>query len=158
MSSAAANHGLAQLLSQAERRMTHRLERLLGDGGVSLGEWRVLSCLANGGGRPMNEVAEFAMLPPPTLTKVVDRMVAGNLVYRGIDVRDRRRVLVFLTPRGRALHRRLHRLVEDEQGELQESCDPEALSDLTRLLVRLIETLDHRTTPSRRSPSPRTTT
>jgi len=48
----------------------------------------VLSFLGDGDGHPMTAIAEFAMLPPPTLTKVVDRMVSLNLVlaaggYRG---------------------------------------------------------------------------
>ena len=46
----------------------------------------------------MTEVAEFAMPPAPSLTKVVDRMVSLNLVYRRPDLRDRRRVLIHRRP------------------------------------------------------------
>ena len=152
MASAVTQADLAQMLSQVERRVTARLVRLLNDGGVSLEEWRVLSCLAGGPGRPMSEVADFAILPAPTLTKVVDRMVAANLVYRGVDSRDRRRVLVFLTSRGRTLHRRLARVIEDGQAELREACGAEALVELAQLLARVAQHLDGHATTSKRGP------
>jgi DNA-binding MarR family transcriptional regulator len=46
-------------------------------------------------------------LPAPTLTKAVDQLVAANLEYRRADRHDRRRVLIYLTARGRHLHARL---------------------------------------------------
>lgn len=150
MASAVPHADLAQLLSQVERRVTARLARALSDGGVPIEEWRVLACLASGPGRPMSEVAEFAMLPAPSLTKVVDRMVAANLVYRGVDSRDRRRVLVFLTPRGRTLHRRVARLVEDGQAQLQEACGAQTLGELSQLLARVVEHLDGQAAAGRR--------
>lgn len=49
----------------------------------------------------MTEIADFAMLPAPTLTKLMDRMVSDNLVYRRADERDRRRVAPYLAEPGR---------------------------------------------------------
>ncbi len=54
----------------------------------------------------MSEIAEFALMPAPSLTRLIDRMVTDGLVYRTVDARDRRRVLVHLTARGRDLQRR----------------------------------------------------
>ena len=53
----------------------------------------------------MSEIAEFALVPAPSLTRLVDRMATDGLVHRTVDARDRRRVLVHLTRQGRALHR-----------------------------------------------------
>ena len=47
----------------------------------------------------MSEIAEFALVPAPSLTRLVDRMATDGLVHRTVDARDRRRVLVHLTPR-----------------------------------------------------------
>lgn len=103
------------LLSRAQRRVTRRLASVLGAYGSSVDDWRVLSLLHDGGGRSMSAIAAVTMLPPPTLTKRIDRMVADNLVHRRLDETDRRRVLVVLSPRGNVLHDLLLPHVEREQ-------------------------------------------
>ena len=55
----------------------------------------------------MSELAEFTQLPPASLTRLIDGMVADNLVHRTPDPRDRRGVLVHLTERGLTLQARL---------------------------------------------------
>lgn len=98
--------------------------------GCGVEEWRVLNFLAEGG-RTMSETAEHAGIPSPTLTKLVDRLVANNVVYRRIDFEDRRKVRIFLTTRGKSLHRRLAAIVEHSQAELlDETADPGLLEDL----------------------------
>lgn len=103
---------LIDVVAQVERAMTRRIAAALQPHDVGVVEWRTLSALAESSGQAMTELAEFVLVPPPTLTKLVDRLVSDNLVYRRIDPTDRRRVLVALTPRGRRLHRRLRGVVE----------------------------------------------
>ena len=55
----------------------------------------------------MSELAKHILVPPASLTRLIDRMVLFHLAYRKADTVDRRRVLVYATPRGRALHRNL---------------------------------------------------
>ena len=141
MTSTRHDDGLAHLLSQAERLVTGRLSAALEARGLTLAQWRVLSLLADGAGHPMTEAAEFAMLPAPSLTKVVDRMVSSNLVYRRPDLRDRRRVLIYSTARGRRLHQRLARDLGPAERVLGDIDDEGGAAELTRLLLRI---LDHR--------------
>jgi DNA-binding MarR family transcriptional regulator len=103
---AAAPYDLAHLLSHAERRLVRRLTVSLAAEGCSVEQWRVLSAVADGAGHPMTEIAEYALLPAPSLTKLVDRMITDNLVHRRPDPGDRRRVLLYPAARGRALHQR----------------------------------------------------
>lgn len=128
---------LTQLLSQVERAVTARLARVLAQEGCTVEEWRVLCLLADGRGHPMNQVADFALLPAPTLTRLVDRLVANNLVYRRVDPTDRRRVLVQLTARGRARQRRLNRLVQDHQADLTQRAGEADAARLAGILDRL---------------------
>lgn len=100
--------GLGELASLLIGRAS-RLERAIGAalGGTSLGapHWLVLTSLrAQPEGRTMSEIAAFASLPAPTLTRSVDRLVDRALVHRTLDGLDRRRVLVKLTDRGRATY------------------------------------------------------
>lgn len=122
---------LVELLWRAGRTVADRLGAALAEKGASLDDWRLLALLRDGG-RSMTELAEATGVPPPTLTKRVDRMVAANLVHRRTDDHDRRRVLVLLAPRGRALHDRLLPLVVREREQVrrlvQQSADAVGLA------------------------------
>jgi MarR family transcriptional regulator, organic hydroperoxide resistance regulator len=98
---------LSWLLSQVAHRFDQRLGAALAPAGLTLAQWRMLRLLSDGTSHAMREVADYAMLPPPTLTKAVDRLAAAELLYRRADPADRRRVLVQLTARGRRLQLRL---------------------------------------------------
>jgi DNA-binding MarR family transcriptional regulator len=125
---------LAYLLSRAERQLTRRVAVVLAEEGCTVEQWRVLAAVAGASGRPMTETAEDAMLPAPSLTKLVDRMVADNLVHRRADPSDRRRVLLHLAPRGRILHERAaHRLAEAQAAFL--SAPPPDLVALANVLL-----------------------
>jgi DNA-binding MarR family transcriptional regulator len=87
----------------------------------------------------MTEIAEFAMLPAPTLTKLIDRMVSAGLVYRRADDKDRRRVLAYLAEHGRALYERAAALLAAGEAELAVRLGDTA--DLTRWLTRLTDVL-----------------
>src|SRR5438309_589161 len=91
---------LIHLLSRAEHRAVRRLAAALDAEGCSVEQWRALGFLADGQGRTMTDLADYALLPGPTATKLIDRMVADGLVYRRPDPADRRKVLVYLTERG----------------------------------------------------------
>ena len=138
---------LAYLMSQADRQLGGWLAAKLAARGCSVPQWRVLRCLADGQGHPMSEIAGFAMLPGPTLTKLVDRMVAGNLVYRRADDQDRRRVLAYLSERGVSLYRQLAEVVDDGQAELLTALGDDG--ELARLLIRLSAILASRPGPAR---------
>lgn len=100
--------------------------------------WRALALLADRSGHPMSEIARFVMLPSPSLTRLIDAMVADNLVHRRVDPDDRRRVLIHITPRGLALHKRLAQRIEHERNLVPAECGDEELTALTDALHRLL--------------------
>ncbi|MBR7827225.1 MarR family transcriptional regulator [Actinospica sp. MGRD01-02] len=126
----------ARTLTLVERSVVARLGEALKAQGATLEEWRVLSFLGDGSGRAMTEIAEFALLSPPTLTKVVDRMVSLNLVLRRVDDEDRRRVLVFASKRGTEALSRWTAVVEHEQDSIFSALGSEEAVLLTTLLNR----------------------
>ncbi|WP_230396538.1 MarR family winged helix-turn-helix transcriptional regulator [Streptomyces blattellae] len=124
-----------QLLSSAERLMTRRLAAALEPEACSVEEWRVLSLLSDGRGHTMSDVAEYALMPAPSLTKLVDRLVSGALVYRRKDPGDGRRVLLYLSARGRTRHRVVAGLAQQVQRETLEEMT--GISELVDGLTRL---------------------
>lgn len=132
---------LSHLLSEVESRVTRRLTAVLSSHCCSLEEWRVLSLLVNGAGRSMSEIASYVMLPAPTLTKLIDRMVADNIVYRRGDEQDRRRVLVFPSDRGVAKYLAIKSAVDSEQTELAQLLGSKDVATLTKVLSRAADAL-----------------
>lgn len=131
---------LSQALSRAERSVNRQVGRAVEAEGSTVERWRILLLLADGRGHRMTEIAEFALMPAPSLTRLIDRMVTDGLVHRTVDARDRRRVLVHLTPGGRALHRRLDERVEREEHALVAG-DPAEAHRLLGLLGGLVDRL-----------------
>lgn len=125
---------LAHLLTRVERRVVTRLAAVLKASDLTVEEWRVMSLLSDGQGHSMTDVAEYILLPAPTLTKLIDRMVAATLVYRRVDDLDRRRVLIFLSERGRTRRTEIANVIAAEQAALEEALGPEETALLSVLL------------------------
>jgi DNA-binding MarR family transcriptional regulator len=134
-------HEFAYALSRAERSVTRQLSRALAAEGCSVEHWRILLLLSDAQGHPMTEIAEFALVPAPSVTRLIDRMVTEGLVHRTADPRDRRRVLVHLTPRGGALRGRLDDLVAREQNAVLAGAAPADAARLLGLLGGLADRL-----------------
>lgn len=130
---------LVQVLSRAERSVTRRLTEIVEAHGSTVEQWRILTLLSDGQGHPMGELAEFAFVPSPTLTRIVDRMVNDNLVYRRIDADDRRRVLIVASTRGRKLYLKLQRALRGQLIPVL-TADATEVSRLTDLLDTLAAT------------------
>jgi DNA-binding MarR family transcriptional regulator len=92
---------LAYLLARASHLVSRQFHAQLRDAGLALPKWRVLASLAGSDGRTIGELAQMALTPQPTMTKIVDRMEAEALVIRVPARVDRRRTLVRITPKGR---------------------------------------------------------
>lgn len=126
--------GVAATLGRAAHVVARRIEDAVRPPhGPGLDAWRVLDLLADGAGHPMSEIAVHAMVPAPTLTKIVDRLVDRGLVYRRPDDGDRRRVLVLLASRGRELHGSLAPAVRAVEDEVRSVLGPDADAVLAAL-------------------------
>jgi DNA-binding MarR family transcriptional regulator len=134
-STADTGEALVLLLSDVERRITRRLAHVLARESCTVERWRALALLAGGGRHPMTELAEFTQLPPASLTRLIDGMVADNLVHRKADPRDRRRVIVHLARRGQALQRRLSDRIAAEQGAIFGDVDEHELAAVLESLA-----------------------
>jgi DNA-binding MarR family transcriptional regulator len=130
---------LARQLTRAERLLSGWMSTLLQGEQCTLEEWRVLKILSDGQGHIMTEIAEFALLPAPTLSKLMDRMVSAALVYRRADDQDRRRVLAYLAEDGRARYERAAARLAAAEAELARQLG--GVGELTSWLIRLADVL-----------------
>jgi DNA-binding MarR family transcriptional regulator len=132
---------LAYLLAEAEHAVNRGLAESLGAEGVTVEQWRILRALSDGYGHSMGDLAAAVLMPHPTLTKAVDRLVEGALVYRRQDEVDRRRVAVFLADRGRELVRRLDEQAIEHHRRIEAAYGVQRTERLMRELGRLVESL-----------------
>ena len=128
---------LPYLLSEAERQLNRQLGTALAADGVSVERWRILRALSDGHGHSMSDLAEAVLMPHPTLTKAVDRLVDDAVVYRRQDSTDRRRVAVYLSELGRDLLARLDRRVARHHADVEAAFG----ADRTERLMRELEAL-----------------
>ena len=132
---------LAYLLTEAEREVNRGLADALAGEGVSVEQWRILRALSDGHGHSMSDLAEAVLMPHPTLTKAVDRLVDGALVYRRQDVIDRRRVAVYQSDIGRDLMARLDRRAAEHHTAVERAYGPQRTERLMRELDALVRSL-----------------
>jgi MarR family transcriptional regulator, organic hydroperoxide resistance regulator len=103
---------------------------VLADHACSVERWRALALLAGDESHDMSELAEFTQLPPASVTRLVEALVADDLARREADPRDRRRVLVRITRRGLVLQRRLSERVAAEGDTILGDVDEDEVTAL----------------------------
>ncbi|WP_216893319.1 MarR family winged helix-turn-helix transcriptional regulator [Nocardia alni] len=94
---------LARLVRRASQELDRAIATCLGESAV--GRWHVLNAVTAAEGLSMSQLVDATLLNSATLTRLIDAMIADNLVHRKVDDTDRRRVLVFPTRRGLLTYR-----------------------------------------------------
>ncbi|MGE0214749.1 MarR family winged helix-turn-helix transcriptional regulator [Mycolicibacterium sp.] len=129
---------VSEVFFRAERRWTDALCRGLLDADITTIEgWRVLGALRGGDGLTMSDISSAMAIPPPTLTRIVDKLVDGGFVLRRVDAADRRRVLIYLSARGKAKLRKLVKQESAVKAALVEELGEDAAVAFIRALARL---------------------
>lgn len=120
---------ISQSLHRLDALLSSHMRSALKANRATLEEWWLLGLLSDGAGHTMSAVAAHTGMAAPSLTRLVDRLVAEALVYRRADDADRRRLLVYLTDRGRDRLARLRAEVANALVALREAgADLDALS------------------------------
>ncbi len=70
---------------------------------LSVTQFRVLAFLSRHPGASLSDVADHIGLTLPSMSKLIDQLVARKVVMREADRRDRRRVTLALTARGQTI-------------------------------------------------------
>jgi DNA-binding MarR family transcriptional regulator len=75
--------------------------------GLDIGMWRVLAALSDNGSQRQVDLSGLTSTDASTLSRLVSRMVRAGLVTRMRSEKSSREVVVALSPKGRALGRKL---------------------------------------------------
>jgi DNA-binding MarR family transcriptional regulator len=113
-------------------RMTHQLAIALerGELGVDQPEAHVLSHLAEHGEATVTEIHRTFGHKRSTLTSVLDRLEAKQLIERVVNAADRRSFIIKLTPNGRIVARRVQSWMRKLESDIERNLTEEQMESL----------------------------
>lgn len=135
------NDRLAHLVKDATRALVRALQMRLGKYGVSFGHWTFMRILWESDGLTQRELSEQAGVMEPTTFSAVKAMERLGYVARRKRPGNRKKVYIFLTPKGRGLRKKLVPLAEDVNRIAVRRVLPADIGRTRKLLLSIIENL-----------------
>jgi len=132
---------LAHLVKDATRGLSRALQLRLAEHGVSFGHWVFLRILWEADGVTQRELSARAGLMEPTTFSALKAMERLGYVERRHQPDSRKKVYVFLTPRGRDLKAALVPLAEEVNAIAVRGVDPAVVAQARQMLVAMIHNL-----------------
>lgn len=132
------SYSLALTHRKVNTSLTIRLKAL----GVQVEVWRVMELLSTQNDLTMGELAKLALMNPPTLSKLVDRMVGDGIVHRLVGNNDQRQVNLVLTDLG---HKRIYQMQEQakiEDDDIHQRIGNEKATMLNSILADIAASYD----------------
>ena len=129
---------------RATRRARGRSTGPLNGSGLSLAQYQLLEALRDAPELPVSELATSAGVAPPTATRMLDALVRDGIAARTPDERDRRVVLVSLTPAGREAVRAAAARVAAGRARVRDELSPAEQEQAAALLRRLTSIVQER--------------
>jgi DNA-binding MarR family transcriptional regulator len=109
---------------------------------MTIPQYLLVECLADGDARSVRELAEHASISQPTASRMLDGLERDGLVERRPCATDRRRVQIALTGPGRTALEAQRRLVDAKRRHMLESFAPDEREQIARLLHRMAEAIE----------------
>jgi DNA-binding MarR family transcriptional regulator len=130
-------HLLAAIHQFRDSGLDGRLKAL----GLNVGRYRVLGVLNRFGACTMTELSHFTAVDRTTLTRIADQLVAKGQVERKTTARDRRQVLLELTPAGREVYLAALAIVFAFNRKILDGIPDTEHRTAARTLKRMVENL-----------------
>ena len=93
-------------------------------------------------GVPISELSKETGLATTTLTSMLDRMEAANLIYRDRGDKDRRKILIFLTEEAKGLEQEYNEVTEEISNIYYKGFSEEEIEQLENYLHRILKNVE----------------
>jgi DNA-binding MarR family transcriptional regulator len=123
------------------RLFDRRLQEQLKDCGVAPGQFAPLVMLFEQDGLTQAELCRRINVEQPTMANTLERMERDGLVKRKADTADKRRALVFLTPRAKEIRDQVMERARAVSARAVTKLTAADQDDMFRLLARMVENL-----------------
>src|SRR4030088_1769981 len=138
------HRNLPLLLLQAREQVIARFRPMLNEHGITEQQWRIVRALIDTGPLEPREIGELCRISSPSLAGVLSRMEELGYIKRKRFDHDQRRLRVSLTPRSRALSRRMAPQIEATYHDIETEIGTEFSAGFYRALDQLIGALSVR--------------
>jgi homoprotocatechuate degradation regulator HpaR len=138
MPHAPSRRNLPLLLLRAREGVMAHFRAILNQHGLTEQQWRVLRALLDQSPLEPRQICETCQLLSASATGVLARMEELGLVRRVRMAEDQRRVRVSITPKSRALARKMAPLIDAQYRELERALGSEMLQQLYATLDQLL--------------------
>jgi DNA-binding MarR family transcriptional regulator len=129
---------LGYWLRMVSNHVSQAFSRKVEEVGVTVAEWVVLRTLYASADATPSGVADAIRMTRGAVSKLVDRLVAKDLVSRVVSAQDRRWQEIALTPKGRALVPRLAALADANDTEFFGPLTADERATLERILRKIV--------------------
>ena len=105
---------------------------------MPLSQCQTLGFVAEHTNPSMQDVARYFNIRAPSATFLVDELVRGNYLERRSNTKDRRRVELTLTDKGKKCFKAIQKKREQVLGSLFDSLPPKDRKEMDRILEKII--------------------
>jgi DNA-binding MarR family transcriptional regulator len=133
---------LGLLVGAVRRRLKQAVDVRARALGLSPQQFWVLMALAEMEGPSLGGLAARQHMDPPTASRVLTTLVRRGFARMATHPSDRRRAVLALTPRGRALAARVRPIALGLRAAVEQGFDPEEKGRLRAGLTRMLENLE----------------
>ena len=133
---------LGLLVGAVRRRLKQAVDVRARALGLSPQQFWVVMALAEMDGPSLGALAARQHMDPPTASRVLTTLVRRGLARIAPHPSDRRRAVLALTPRGRALAARVRPIGLEIRAVVERGFGPEDKSHLRAALTRMLENLE----------------
>ena len=130
-------HSLPMALLRAREAVIERFRPLLSSQDISEQQWRIVRALREAGELEISELARRCCILLPSMSGMLKRLEARNLVRRTTDAADQRRSLISLTEEAHWLFQQMAPLSEAQYAEIERLFGAKRLQTLYDLLFEL---------------------
>lgn len=120
-------------------------ERILNENNIGAfngPQGRILYVLWQKNGVPISELSRETGLAMTTLTSMLDRMEAANLIYRDRGDKDRRKILIFLTESAKDLEQKYNEVTEEMSGIYYNGFSQDEIAQSEEYLRRILKNVE----------------
>jgi DNA-binding MarR family transcriptional regulator len=135
------NDRLAHLIKDATRALVRALQMRLAERAVSFGHWSFLRVLWEGDGITQRELSEQVGVMEPTTFTALKAMEQRGLVRRRRQGKDRKKIYIFLTAKGRRLKNVLVPLAEEVNAVAVRGVAAADIAATRAVMLAIIENL-----------------
>ena len=133
---------LLYMIKQLELATRSRLDDIFRPAGMTALQYTALTVLEHHPDISGVQLARNSFVTPQSIADMIETLQARGLVERHPDASDRRRLLIALTPEGRALLDRYRGVVEDLEATAFAELSAEEVAGLRRVLQMARTTLE----------------